>query len=97
MQTENPPQGEMRFLPVRAGRYRLVVMDLHNGYHEHAADTVQELNTWLLEQSENSVGAFLEPTGVEHVHDLLELHGAVHVRTGFDCDLVFIKGGAPRG
>jgi hypothetical protein len=96
MHTDNPPRGEMRFVPVREGRYRVIVLDQHKRLHEHAGDSLEELNEWLL-TDEEPIGSWLDPEGVEHVQDLLDQHGACQVRTGFDADLVFVKGGAPRG
>lgn len=96
MQTNNPPDGELRFVPVREGRYRLIVMDRHKAVHEEAAENLRQLSVWLEEQ-EGELGVPLSPDDEEHIQDLLDVHGAVHVRTSMDVDMVFVKGGAPRG
>jgi hypothetical protein len=96
MQTDNPPDGELRFIPVREGRYRLIVMDRHKQIHEEAAGSLRDLAIWLEEQ-DGEIGFPINLDDREHVQDLLDVHGAVHVRTPLDVDLVFVKGGAPRG
>lgn len=96
MQSENPPDGELRFIPVRAGRYRLIVMDRHKALHEEAAGSLRDLAIWLEEQ-DGEIGVPLDQDAQEHIQDLLNVHGAVHVRSSLDVDLVFVKGGAPRG
>lgn len=95
MQSENPPLGELRFIPVREGRYRVIVMDQHKSINEEAAESLEALSQWLLEW--NDWGLAILPDDLEQIQDLLDLHGAVHVRTSMDFDLVFVKGGAPRG
>lgn len=96
METRNPPPGELRFCPVRKGRYRLIVLDRHHSVHEEVHDTLEGLNSWLKE-SKGEIGAPLDLADMLRVRDLLDEHGAVHVRTSYDADLVFVKGGAPRG
>lgn len=96
MHTDNPPEGELRFIPVREGRYRLIILDRHHAVHEEAAASLEELREWLLEQ-DGALGVPLSTDDIEHVQDLVDAHGACHVRTSMDADLVFIKGGAPRG
>jgi len=95
MQTENPPEGELRFIPVREGRYRLIIMDRHKSIHEEVADTLEALNAWLEEQ-DGDIAFPLGPDDMEHLADLLDAHGAVHIRSSMDADLVFVKGGLSR-
>mgnify|MGYP003575061401 CR=1 FL=1 len=96
MQTHNPPPGELRFIPVRAGRYRLIAMDRHKGIHEEVGDDLTTLRAWLLNQ-EDELGVPLSDEDAERIQANLDQHGSCHVRSSEDVDLVFVKGGAPRG
>lgn len=76
------------------GRVSVVVLDQYRHVHHHAADTTDELWEWLQEQdTEAAPGtAFcLDAVDWSQVAAKLDLHGAVHVETEFDCDLVVTR------
>lgn len=88
--------GDFHFVPVIEGKYRLIILDQHRHIHEQAADSLAALNAWL-EAQDGDIGVPVPPGDLDHVQDVLDVHGAVHLRSGMDVDLVFVKGGAPRG
>lgn len=88
--------GDLTFVAVMEGRYRLILLDQHKGIHEQGADTLEELNAWLTQQ-DGEIGVPILPDDLQGIQALLDVHGAIHVRSGMDVDMVFVKGGAPRG
>lgn len=76
------------------GRVSVVVLDQHKEVHHHAAATPGELWAWLRERDVDAdPGEAFCLSGDEWARAVqaLDVHGAVHVETEFDCDLVVTR------
>lgn len=95
--TDTPahPADPLHFSVVKQGQYRVIALSRHEGVHEHDADSLAELNQWLASTTTATgtpVGSpVADPDEAECLQSLLDLYGTVHVRTGMDLDMVFIK------
>ncbi|MBD3004526.1 hypothetical protein [Streptomyces sp. 5-10] len=76
------------------GRVSVVIMDQDKGILSHVAATPDELWSWMRLADSNSEGDdafFLSESEWREVVQALDRHGAVHVETEYDCDLVVIR------
>lgn len=81
---------------VRRGTYTVVVLDMHKGLHESTQDTLEQVYRWLNDQDPEA-GMMITHEEWDRAKILVELHGAVHIVTDYDADILLVKGGAKRG
>lgn len=74
-----------------AGKYLAAAMNQHGGIHETVQDTLGQVREWMLSEDRES-GLWVSGPEWADIALAVELHGAVHVVTGEDCDLFIAKG-----